>query len=225
MDVVIIGAGGHGRVVLDILNAAGGHSVVAFLDADLSLRGTSVGSVPVLGPVNLLAKLWQQKVRHGIVAIGDNATRRRYGELLRQQGFELINAVHPSAAVSASAKLGRNVVVAAQAAICAEARVDDYAIINTGAIVDHETHVAAGAHITPGVCLAGRVQVGEDAFVGLGACVIQCLSIGRGAIVGAGAVVIRDVPDGATVVGVPARIVSCGTNDAAQVVDEERVNV
>ena len=223
MDLVIIGAGGHGRVVLDILSAAGGHSVVGFLDADPSLRGASVGGVPVLGPVNLLAKLWQQKVRHGIVAIGDNRTRRRYGDQLRQQGFALINAIHPSAVVSSSAKLGKNVVVAAQAAVCAEACIDDFAIINTGAIVDHECRVGAGAHITPGVRLAGRVQVGEEAFVGLGANVIQCLSIGRGAIVGAGAVVIRDVPDGATAVGVPARVIrSAGS---AQLANEERVNV
>jgi UDP-perosamine 4-acetyltransferase len=224
MDVVIIGAGGHGRVVLDILTAAGGHSVIGFLDADPSLRGSTVGGVSVLGSVNLLSKLWQQKVRHGIVAIGDNRTRRRYGDLLRQQGFDLINAVHPSAVVSASAQVGKNVVIAAQAAVCAEARIDDFAIINTGAIVDHECHVGAGAHITPGVRLAGRVQVGEEAFVGIGANVIQCLSIGRAAIVGAGAAVIRDVPDGATAVGVPARVIRSAGSDAAQLANQESVN-
>jgi UDP-perosamine 4-acetyltransferase len=207
IDVVIIGAGGHGRVVLDILNAVGGHRVVGFLDADLSLRGTSMNGVPVLGPVNLLSKLWQQKARHGIVAIGDNRTRRRYGDLLREQGFDLINAIHPSAVVSATAKLGVNVVVAAQAAVCADAQVESFAIVNTGAIVDHECRIAAGVHVTPGVKLAGRVTVGEDAFIGLGANVVQCLSIGAGATVGAGAVVLKDVPDGVTVVGVPARVI------------------
>jgi UDP-perosamine 4-acetyltransferase len=215
IDVVIIGAGGHGKVVLDILSAAGGHRVVGFLDADLSLRGTSVCGVSVLGPVNLLSKLWQQKVRHGIVAIGDNRTRRRYGELLREQGFELINAIHPSAVVSSSAKLGVNVVVAAQAAVCADAHVDSFAIVNTGAIVDHECRIGAGVHVTPGVKLAGRVRVGEDAFLGLGACVIQCLSIGSNAIVGAGAVVLRDVPDGVTVAGVPARVIKSAASSAA----------
>jgi sugar O-acyltransferase (sialic acid O-acetyltransferase NeuD family) len=207
MDVVIVGAGGHGRVVLDILSAAGGHTVVGFLDADPGRRGSSVNGVPVLGPVNLLAKLRQQGVGHGIVAIGDNRARRRQGELLLEHGFELVTAVHPSAVVSGTAVLGRNVVVAAQAAVCADARVDDYAIVNTAAVVDHECHVGAAAHVTPGVRLAGRVRVGDEAFVGLGACVIQCLTVGRGATVGAGAVVLRDVPDGATVVGVPARVV------------------
>lgn len=216
MDVVIVGAGGHGKVVLDILSAAGGHRVVGFLDADPALRGTAVGGLPVLGPVNLLAKLWQQKVRHGVVAIGDNRTRRRYGDLLREQGFTLANAVHPSAVVSAAATLGANVVVAAQAVVGVDARVDDFAIVNTGATVDHECHVGAAAHVTPGVRLAGRVRVGEEAFVGLGAIVIQCLSIGRGATVGAGAVVLTDVPDGATVVGVPARVVKAARGAEAE---------
>lgn len=209
MDVVIVGAGGHGKVVLDILRAAG-RQVFAFLDADARLMGTRVGGLPVLGPVSQLPKLWQQKVRHAIVAIGDNATRRRYGALLREQGFELINAIHPSAVVSASASHGENVVIAANAVISTESRIEDFVIVNNGAIVDHECHVGIAAHLTPGVKLAGRVRVGEEAFIGLGACIIQCLSIGRRAVVGAGAVVLRDVPDETTVVGVPAKALPAG---------------
>ena len=215
MDVVIIGAGGHGKVVADILRAAGGANLVGFLDADPALRGQTVAGLPVLGPVNLLAKLWQQNVRHAVVAIGDNRTRRRYGDVLREHGLEPRSAVHPSAVVSASAALGRGVVVAANATVCAEARVGDFAIVNTAAVVDHECVVGAAAHIAPGVRLAGRVRIGDEAFVGIGATVIQCLTIGPGAIVGAGAVVTRDVPELATVVGVPARVVKTGRPELA----------
>ncbi|MGC4074616.1 MAG: NeuD/PglB/VioB family sugar acetyltransferase, partial [Nibricoccus sp.] len=169
MDVVIIGAGGQGKVVLDILAAAGGCDVVGFLDADPVLKGQSVGGVPVLGPVNLLGKLWQQKVRHAVVAIGDNRTRRRHLDVLREQGFDLVNAVHPSAVVSPSAAVGRNVVIAAQAAVCVEARVGDGAIVNTAAVIDHECVVGVAAHVAPGVRLAGRVRVRDEAFVGIGA--------------------------------------------------------
>jgi UDP-perosamine 4-acetyltransferase len=208
MQIVIIGAGGHGKVVLDILRAGGRYEPVGFLDADSALAGTMVGGLPVLGAANLLPRLrQQQKVHAAVVAIGDNRTRARYAQLLREQGFELITTVHPSAVVSPTARLGANVVVAAGAVICTEAVVGDSAIINTAAIVDHEVQVGAATHVSPGVCLAGRVSVGPSAFLGIGAQVLPCLSVGEGATVGAGAVVLQDVPAFATAVGVPARVV------------------
>src|SRR5215211_794257 len=120
MDVLILGAGGHGKVVLDILRAAGEHRPVGFIDADRSLTGTSVGGLTVLGPPNLLPKL-RTKAKGAIVAIGDNHTRRSYAAMVREHGFELINAIHPAAVVSASAKVGRNVVICAGACVCVEA--------------------------------------------------------------------------------------------------------
>jgi len=206
-QVVIVGAGGHGKVVLDVLRAAGRFEPVGFLDADPSLAGQTVGGLPVLGAVNLLPKLRQQKVHAAIVAIGDNRTRMRYAALLREQGMELVTAVHPAAVVSPAAWLGANVVVSAGAVVCTEARVDDSAIVNTSAVVDHECHVGQAAHVAPAACLAGRVRVGPLAFVGIGAQVIQCRSVGEGATVAAGAVVIEDVPPFATAVGVPARVI------------------
>ncbi len=206
MDVLIVGAGGHGKVVLDILRAAGKHRPVGYIDADPALAGTSVGDLPVLGTINQLGKL-KGKARGAIVAIGDNRTRVNYAQVLVEHGFELVNAVHPSAVVSATAQVGRNVVIAAHATVCTEAALADSVIVNTGAIIDHECRVDSGCHIAPRATLAGRVSVGSGAMVGLGACVIQCINIGADAIVGAGAVVIRDVPPRATVVGVPARTI------------------
>ena len=212
-QVVIIGAGGHGKVVLDIVRAGGRFEPVGFVDADTRLAGTKVGGLSVLGPMNILPKLrTQQRVAHAIVAIGDNRTRQRYLAAVEAEGFELISAVHPSAFVSPTARLGRNVVVGPNASIVTEARIGDGVIVNTGAIVEHECELGDAVHVAPGACLAGRVRVGACAFIGIGAQVIQCLAVGEGATVGAGAVVIEDVPDGATVVGVPAKVVKVAPN-------------
>lgn len=208
MQVVIVGAGGHGKVVLEILRAAGGrYQAAGFIDATPSLAGSTIVGTPVLGPANLLPKLRQQKIRHAVIAIGDNRARQRYAAFVREQGFELINAIHPSACISPTATLGANIVIAAHAVVCTEARLGDSVILNTSAVVDHECEICEAAHICPGAHLAGRVRVGTGAWIGLGSNVIQCLSIGEHAIVGAGAVVIRDVPAHATVVGVPARVI------------------
>jgi UDP-perosamine 4-acetyltransferase len=207
MQTIIVGAGGHGRVALDILQAGSKYHPAGFLDADPSLSGRRVGGLAVLGSVNLLSKLRQQRITHGFIAIGDNRVRRQYAALLREHGLTLINAVHPSACVSTSATLGENILLAAGAIVCAEAKLADSVIVNTGAIVEHECEIDEAAHICTGAHLAGRVRVGQGAFIGIGANVIQCLSIGEQAVIGAGAVVIRDVPAYATAVGVPASII------------------
>jgi UDP-perosamine 4-acetyltransferase len=191
--------------VLEALRAAGDHCVRGFIDADPALAGASVMDIPVMGAMNMLPRLRQQKIGGAIIAIGDNRVRDHCATKASAAGLELINAIHPTAVISPSAQIGRNVVVAAGAVLGTEARIGDGVIINTGAIIDHECEIGAAAHICPGARLAGRVQVGSFAFIGLGSCIIQCLRIGAGATVGAGAVVTRDVATGQTVVGVPAR--------------------
>jgi acetyltransferase EpsM len=207
MKIVIVGAGGHGKVVLDILRAANRYQVVGFLDANESLHGQSVLGSPVLGALNLLPKLRSQRVEGAIIAIGDNAARVACAQEAAQAGLKLINAIHPSAAVSTSARLGANIVIAAGACICVDSSIGDSCIINTSAVVDHECQIDPGAHLCPGVLLAGRVHIGELAMIGLGAKVIQCLQVGPRTIVGAGAVVLEDLPGNVTAVGIPAKII------------------
>ena len=177
-SVLIIGAGGHGAVVLDILRTAGVYRPIGFIDADPALIGTQIHGVPVLGHLNALPKLKKQAKR-AIVAIGDNRARRTTAAKVVAAGFELINAIHPSAVVSKTAVMGRNIVLAAGVIVGTSARVGDSALINTGATIDHECEIAEAAHIGPGARLAGRVQIGAAAFVGIGAVIIQCLRIGE----------------------------------------------
>ena len=208
MRIVIIGAGGHGRVVLDILRNNHQFEVAGFLDTDARLHKSRVDGIEVLGDFSLITTLHELAIEGAIVAIGDNSIRRRYAELIEQAEVPLVSAIHPSANIARTAHIGKNVVIAQGVNICPHAQVADSAICNTGSIVEHECRISQGAHICPGVRLAGHVLVEPGAFVGIGATVIQNLKIGECAVVGAGAVVVGDVPAYTTVVGMPARVVS-----------------
>jgi acetyltransferase EpsM len=202
---IIVGCGGHGRVVLDIMMRAQQFDVVGFVDSNPATHGRRVDGLKVLGDLEVLPDLHRQGTHCAIVAIGDNGTRRAFADQIEGMGFELINAIHPSANLAHNVTVGRKVGIAAGALVCAHCQIGDSVILNTGCIVDHESMIGTAAHICPGARLAGRVTVQAGAFVGIGATILQTLRIGCEAIIGGGAVVIRDVEDMSTVVGVPAR--------------------
>lgn len=204
---VIVGAGGHGRVVLDILIRARQYRVIGFLDSNPELHGRRMDGVPILGDLSALGDLKAQGLAGAIVAIGDNGVRRSFADEIEAMGVDLINAIHPSANLAHNVRIGHNVCIAAGALVCAHCQIGDSVILNTGCIVDHESMIGTAAHICPGARLAGRVTVESGAFVGIGATVLQGLRIGCEAVVGGGAVVIRDVEPMTTVVGVPARTI------------------
>jgi acetyltransferase EpsM len=209
---LILGAGGHGRVVLDILLQAGQHQVVGFLDNNAEILGRRVDGLPVLGTIDDLPTIAEQHGCDGvIVAIGNNGARRGLARCVDAAGLDLISAVHPSATLAHNAMLGRNVVVAAGVVVCAHCQIGNSVILNTGCIIDYQTMIGEGTHICPGVRIAGRVKIEPGVFVGIGATVIPKVTLGCESIVGAGAVVIEDVPALATVVGVPARRVKLAT--------------
>lgn len=206
MNCVVVGCGGHGRVVLDILLAAGEHQVIGFVDSNSDLLGRRIDGREVLGDMHVLEQLKRERrVEAAVVGIGDNGVRRSFADMCEETGLQLVNAIHPSANIARNVTMGRNVVVAAGALVCAHCQIGDSVILNTGCIVDHETMIGTATHICPGARLAGRVTVESGAFVGIGATVIQNIHIGYEGIVGAGAVVVRDVDPLSTVVGVPAR--------------------
>ena len=206
-EVVIFGAGGHGRVVLDILAQAHTYKPVGFLDNNRQLHNRRVDGLPVLGGIDSAAALFADGTRNAIIAIGDNGIRRDIARTIERIGFRIVNAVHPSARLATNVTLGKGIVIAAGALVCAHVQIGDYAILNTGCIVDHESMIGMATHICPGVRLAGHVVAESGAFVGIGATVVQNVRIGFEAIVGAGAVVVGDVEPMTTVVGVPARAI------------------
>jgi sugar O-acyltransferase (sialic acid O-acetyltransferase NeuD family) len=208
MRALGFGAGGHAKVLLEALQAHGDVEVVALLDEDPRLHGTNVLGVKVLGGDELIERLRRDGVTHAFIGVGgtgNNGPRRKVFDLARRSGLSLINVIHSSAVVSPSASVGDGTAVCPGAIVGPGARVGENVIVNTGAIVEHDCAIGDHVHVASGAVLAGGVFVGEGAHVGAGATVKQGVRIGRGALVAMGAAVIEDVPDGATVAGVPAR--------------------
>lgn len=209
LPVIGLGAGGHARVVVEILRARGEVCVVGLLDPNESLWNTRVLDVPVLGSDALLADLLTKGVRHvfvGVGSVGDMRPRRRLYDIAVGCGFEAISAVHPAAVVSPSASIGPGVTIMAGAVINTNARIGKNVLVNTAAVIEHDCGIGNHVHVATGARLASTVAVGDGTHIGLGAVVRQCVRIGRNVIVGAGAVVLEDVPDDVVVAGVPARI-------------------
>jgi UDP-N-acetylbacillosamine N-acetyltransferase len=204
--IFVYGASGHGKVVGDILLACENPAFVGFIDDRADLRDRRVLGLPVLGDGHWLQE--QVRVtRIGVVlGVGDNIIRRKLAERCISWGTELISLVHPTAAVSKSARLGRGTVVMAQAAINADAKIGAGAIVNTSAVVEHDVEIGDFANVSPNAVMGGASRLGDLSHLCIGASAIPCVSIGANTIVGAGSVVVRDIPDGVVAFGVPARV-------------------
>lgn len=203
--LVILGAGGHARVLLDALAT---HDAV--VEGCLALDqpgGEWPADIPWLGNDDALSTLDPAAVRlvNGVGAAGSTALRRAAFERAKEKGFTFESVVHPTSIIGTEVSLGEGAQVMAGAIVQKGTALGANALICIGAIIDHDARIAPHAFIAPGAAFSGNVALGDGAFVGTGATVIQGVNIGAGALVAAGAVVIGDVPDGETVGGVPAR--------------------
>ncbi len=209
-SVVIInaGSGGQASVIYDAC-VAGEVPVAGWIAAGESARNPG-STLAQLGDLALLEARDFLAQHDLIVGTGNGDFRRTLSLRVLANGGSLATVRHPSSVVSSMASVGAGSFLAAQSVIGVFAKVGRFAIVNTGSTIDHDNVLADGVNVGPGVHFAGNVYCGEDAFVGVGASVAPGIRIGARATVGAGAVVIRDVPDGATVVGNPARVIRQG---------------
>lgn len=206
--VIGLGAGGHAKIVIDILRLRGEYQLVGLLDPDSALHHEEVSGLPVMGGDERMPEVLSQGVSRffvGIGGVGDNGPRRRLFERAVTYGFEPIEAVHPRSCISPGVRIGKGVTVAPGVVLNASVVVGVNVLLNTGSIIEHDCMVSDHVHIASGAILSGGVTIGVGAHIGAGATVRQGVRIGDRAVVGAGAVVVTDIPADTTVVGVPAR--------------------
>jgi sugar O-acyltransferase (sialic acid O-acetyltransferase NeuD family) len=201
--ILLYGAGGHGRVLLDAALSVGGFEICGFLDDDPARHGTEVHGIPVLGALDALDEERLATCRI-LLAMGDIPSRRRAADAAARIGGRFLTLVHPTAVIGRGVTLGEGAQVLPLAVVHTDARIGRHVIVNTAAVVEHDAVIGEHCHLSPGVRLGGGVEVGEDVHIGLGASILPGVRIGRGATIGAGAVALRDVPEGVAVGGVPA---------------------
>ena len=203
VPLVLFGAGGHAKVVLEAIRAGSPEREVVIVDDAQDAAEKSVLGVRVSGGRDwLMANAPGAPVALGI---GGNEARAGVLDWLGANGFELATVIHPSAILGATASIGAGAFLGAGSIVIADAKIGPAAIVNTGASVDHDCIVGAAAHIGPGVRLCGNVVVGANTLIGVGTAVRPGVSIGANAVIGAGSAVVCDLGDNGTYAGCPAR--------------------
>lgn len=189
-DVIIIGAGGHARVIADIIKI-NGDNVYGFLDDDLTKDG-------VIGRVSDCTKY---KEHLFIIGIGNNVVRKKIFESYPECSY--YTAIHPSAIIAEDVEIGCGTVVMANAVINSSSKVGNHCIVNTSAVVEHDNNICDYAHVSPGAILCGTVEIGECTHIGAGAVVKNNVVVGRDITVGVGAAVVKNINKSGIYVGVP----------------------
>ena len=206
-ELAIVGASGHGKVIADIAEKLG--YTVNFYD-DVYPNKTYIEHWPIHGTCADLIALNNTKAtlsNDAVVAIGNNEIRFQKIQLLRQNSFNLITLIHPTAVISQYATIAQGTVIFAGAVINAFAKVGVGCIINTGAVVEHDSVIGDFTHICPNVALAGGVTVGSKSWIGIGSQVKQLVTIGDSCVIGAGSTVLKNIPDNVTAFGSPAVVI------------------
>jgi sugar O-acyltransferase (sialic acid O-acetyltransferase NeuD family) len=204
----IVGSSGHAAVIADALAKSGVMELVGFLEKDAS--DNTIFGRPVLGPDTDADKLIKEHALDaGIIAIGDNAVRRRIVEKFVADGipWRWTSIIHPGAIIAQDVEIGPGTFIAAGAIIGPRSRIGAHCIVNTGAQLDHDCCLEDYASVAPGVVTGGNCRIGQGSVISIGAILKHGIKIGAETVVGAGAVVLQDAPDGVVVYGNPARVI------------------
>lgn len=205
-NAIVLGTGGHCRVILSMLRSGCQHDVTAIIELEVPRLGEKIMGIPVMPDFNYLTSL---SVRNNIdvfLAIGNNNARKHWWKKVKALKLPLPNLVSPHALVDDTASMGESNVICPRAVIGPLAQLGDNNLINTSAIVEHEVCIGHDCHLAPSSTIAGRCRLDNLCLVGAGATIIDSISVASRSIIGAGATLIRNVEiPGGTYIGTPAR--------------------
>ncbi|MBD8071312.1 acetyltransferase [Bacillus sp. PS06] len=204
MKVVVIGHGGHSKVVTDIIKLTKGLDITGYLDD--KYEKTQIINNIIHGPISAVSDMKEldENIRF-VVAIGDNLMRKTVVEMLNLPNSQFVTVIHPTASISSSAKIGNGTVIMPQVVVNADTMIGNHSIINSGSVVEHDCLLEDYVHLCPKSVITGNVTLCEGAFVGSGATIIPNKRIGDWVTIGAGATVINHIPPNCLAVGTPAK--------------------
>lgn len=203
--VIVIGGGGHAKVLIDILLIRG-NEVLGYSDVDTNQKGTKLLGVPMIGDDNIVLEHKPESVElvNALGSVRLPAKRKNLFDKFKDRGFTFASVIHPSAVIASDVEIREGAQIMAGAIIQPGSRIGLNTIVNTKTSVDHDCIIGDHVHLAPGTTISGGVTVGAGVHIGVGATVIQGVRIGDNSLIGAGSLVLKDVPKGAKVMGVPA---------------------
>lgn len=206
MKLAVVGAGGHSKVIMDLIRLNANNQIVAILDDRYTSLALKDGIY--MGPIDSANQLLRiHPDLKFIIAIGNNMIRKEMVNRLSVKDECYATLIHPTAWISPSVTIGAGTVVMPLAVINADSYIGKHTVINTAAIIEHDNYISNYVHISPHATLTGSVRVEEGVHIGAGASVIPNLAIGEWSTIGAGATVIKSIPPSSTAVGVPAKVI------------------
>lgn len=210
--IVLIGGGGHCKVIVSILKEIKKYEIVGISDSQK--KGNFVLGIPIKFDDKDLPQLFKNGIKNAFVSIGsvgDSSKRVEIFEFITKIGFKVPVIISPYALISEEVEIDIGTVIMSGVIINSGVKIGKNCIINTGAIIDHDCKIGDHVHIAPGVSISGFVSIGDGSHIGTGASVIDRISVGSNSIIGSGATVISDIPNFCTAVGVPAKIIKINT--------------
>ena len=201
--VVIIGAGGHAKVIADIIIKSG-DEVVGFLDDNIEKDTIAIDNYKVIGKTEDCLKLKENKELYFIIAIGNNFTRK---DIAEKYNLNYYTAIHPTAVIGMQVQIEEGTVIMANTCINTNTKIGKHCIINTGAIDEHDNIIDDYVHISPNATLCGTVIVGEGTHIGAGSVIKNNITITNNCIIGAGAIVVKNIEESGIYVGIPAKLI------------------